>query len=184
MSTKSVFLNFDLGWGVWGCRSTNPLCMRVWTIYLQCRKRWRLLLRIVNFLLDHKGTHNMKGLIRSHVHFNKCRPQVVPSYTASSLHYVRFFPHTLCTKQSGLHKHAPTVREELCTLPVSSLRDPVTIPHNARGHKQPELHAQIPQYSYRTLPGTTCYSYRSVESVTQQSALLARIYIITEGGSS
>jgi hypothetical protein len=40
----------------------------------------------------------MKGLIRSHVHFNKCRTQGAALYMASSLHYVRFFPHTLCTK--------------------------------------------------------------------------------------
>lgn len=90
---------------VGGCKSTNLLCMCVWTIYLQCRKRWRLLLRNVNFLLDHKRTHNMKGLIRNHVYFNTCRTQVAALYTASSLHYVRFFPHTLCTKQYGLDKH-------------------------------------------------------------------------------
>lgn len=94
--------------------------------YLQSRKRWRLLLRNVNFLLDHKRTHNMKGLIRSHVHFNKCRTQAAALYTASSLHYVRFSPHNLCTKQSGLHNHAPTVRDDLRTSPASSLRDPVT----------------------------------------------------------
>jgi len=79
---------------LWGCRSTNQLCMRVWTIYLQCRRRWRPLLRNVNLLLDHKRTHNMKGLIRSHVHFHKCRTQIAALYTVSSLHHVRFFPHT------------------------------------------------------------------------------------------
>lgn len=36
----------------------------------------------------------MKGLIRSHVHFHKCRTQDAALYTASSLHDVCFFPHT------------------------------------------------------------------------------------------
>jgi hypothetical protein len=53
-----------------------------YNLYLQCRKRWILLLRNVNFLQYHKRTHNMKRLlIRSHVHFNKCRTQFVALYT-------------------------------------------------------------------------------------------------------
>jgi hypothetical protein len=118
MCTKSIFFNFDF-LGV-GLKIDKPsLYARLdYNLYRQCRTRWMLLLRNVNFLHHHKRMHNMKRLIRCHVHFNKCRTQVAALYTASSLHNVRFFPHTLCSKQCGLQKHASAVRDVLCTLPA------------------------------------------------------------------